>query len=220
MSGKCLPATVLVRKLLEQRACLQGEVPAAELPRLAEAVLGLATAVSASLQFGVGEDGHAYCDASVSVDVLMQCQRCLEPVTVALRTESRLRLIDELESTLAKTVEPVLLDKGSLNLVELVEEELLLALPIIARNRAEPDPAGITGEDGFAVNIRCIPGVVSVEELASVQGQGITDSTDKPGHATGGVTRRSEIGEDNPFNVLQSLKESSAQEQNHGSSKK
>ena len=228
MSGKCLPAAVLVRKLLEQRACLQGEAAASRLERLSGAVLGLASPVTASLQFGSTDDGHVHCDIAVSVDVQMQCQRCLEPVTVALRTDSRLRLLDELEpSNLARHVEPVLLVKGELNITELVEEELLLALPIIAKHRATPNPDYTPGVDAVSLSQLCLPGTVTVEDIDNeaaeaaqalmIDGQGRISSRAAHSPGAGGVTRRSEIGEDNPFNVLQSLVDSSEQEKNHGS---
>ncbi len=230
MSGKCLPAAILVRKLLEQRACLQGEVPVDRLGHLAEAVLGFASPVIASLQFGNADDGHAYCEVVVTVDVQMQCQRCLEPVTVALGTNSRVRLVDDIESpSLTKDIEPVLLEKGELNIVELVEEELLLALPIIAKHRSAPNPDYRPGVDAVGLARLCIPGTVTVEDIddaaqdaqavETVNGHGRSMSSDTQTPMPGGITRRSDIGEDNPFNVLQSLVDSGEQEQNHGSSK-
>ena len=69
--------------------------------------------------------------------VWLTCQRCLQPFEVPLAFERRLRFVHgeaEAEALDAESEDDVLALTRSLDLRELVEDELLLALPIVPRH--------------------------------------------------------------------------------------
>lgn len=75
--------------------------------------------------------------------VWLTCQRCLQPFTEALAIDRRLRFVRgeaAAEALDAEIEDDVLALSKSLDLRELVEDELLLALPIVPRHDVCPQP--------------------------------------------------------------------------------
>lgn len=73
----------------------------------------------------------------------LTCQRCLGPVETALDVERRFRFVDgeaQAAALDAAVEEDVLASSSSLDLRALAEDELLLALPIVARHQVCPEP--------------------------------------------------------------------------------
>ena len=112
----------------------RGEIKLAEMPRLTEAVLRLDDDAKYELDLfrdkhRVRIKGRAYATA------ILTCQRCLDECEVPLSPEISLALIEDIAEadTLAEEIEPLLFEKGTrLRSAELIEDELLLALPQIA----------------------------------------------------------------------------------------
>lgn len=95
----------------------------------------------AVLQFRVcgGQDarGRLQLHCTVSGNVEMQCQRCLKPVSVAVDSDRLLYLAaseadaDRLEAALADEDIEVIVAGHNLDLAGVVEDEVLLNLPIV-----------------------------------------------------------------------------------------
>ncbi len=89
---------------------------------------------SVELAFGKDDEGIPTVTGNLEAGVIMECQRCLEPVPVALRSELRLGIVrsDSMAAALPRYYDPLLLEDFELDLWGLVEEELILSLPLIA----------------------------------------------------------------------------------------
>ena len=63
----------------------------------------------------------------------MTCQRCMQPMSYTLQTQLNLALIkdDAQADALADEFEPLLLEAEEMNLPTVIEDELLLALPLV-----------------------------------------------------------------------------------------
>lgn len=135
-----LPRWVAARKFSARGQCLSGTVDVRELPRLMDAVLGANAPVRVALTF-VEEDGPEI-HGRVEARVTLTCERCLEPMEVALVANPALGLVrsDSEEAELPERLDPCLLPGEELDLFDLVEDELLLALPIVARHQEECRP--------------------------------------------------------------------------------
>ena len=75
--------------------------------------------------------------------VWLTCQRCLQPFAVPLALDRRIRFVRgeaQAEALDAEIEDDVLALSKSLDLRELIEDELLLALPIVPRHAACPQP--------------------------------------------------------------------------------
>jgi uncharacterized protein len=85
--------------------------------------------------------------------VQLTCQRCLEPVTVDLEVKIALGFVqnEQQMEALPESLEPFMLEEEEIPLAELLEQELILALPIVAYHEAcEPYPH--QGEDAVALD--------------------------------------------------------------------
>jgi uncharacterized protein len=129
--------------LAEREAVLSGEIGLRQLTRLREILHSDRGNIQASLKF------HRQTDRSVTVDLSFEtvleltCQRCLEPVVRSVSERSSLTLLapESMDSRVAKEGEAVVLTEGRLNPAALIEDELIVSLPIIPRH-AEIDECG------------------------------------------------------------------------------
>lgn len=82
----------------------------------------------------------------VRAGVTLVCQRCLQPMPYDLRADSRLAFVIGESDRVPAGHEAVTGDPKRVDLAGLVEDELLLALPVIARHAPGADcrlPAGV-----------------------------------------------------------------------------
>ena len=129
--------------LAEREAVLSGEIGLRQLTRLCEFLHSERGNIQASLKF------HRQTDRSVTVDLSFEtvleliCQRCLEPVVRNVSEQSSLTLLapESMNSRETKEGEAVVLTEGRLNPAALIEDELIVSLPIIPRH-AEIDECG------------------------------------------------------------------------------
>ena len=135
---KKLPESVDFLKQVERNACFEGAWPLSDFTRLAEVVYKDQGEIKARLKFGT-RAGTNCLDGHVQAELELRCERCLEPVKRHIESDFRFGLItseDEADS-LPKEFEPLLAQDYELSLLELVEDEILLSLPIVARHDEE-----------------------------------------------------------------------------------
>jgi uncharacterized protein len=120
-----------IDRLSEAEADVDFAVPLAELPRLAQ-LAGLAGEVRGRAHFR-RTAGIAVVELSFSGTARLACQRCLGTMEVGLdaATEVGLIVTEADASRVPEELEPVLAPDGRISIGELVEEELLLTLPIV-----------------------------------------------------------------------------------------
>jgi uncharacterized protein len=98
------------------------------------------------LQAVAGGAPQVWLELEAQAAVLRRCQRCLQPVTVDLQVRRRLRFVEgetqaaELD---ADSDDDVLAIEHALDLHALVEDELLLALPMVPRHAHCAAPAAV-----------------------------------------------------------------------------
>lgn len=128
-----LPTHIDPRKLALQGYLLEGEVKSDNLPRLAASVSEICKPLKASIQFELDESRAKIAHGNADVTVTAVCQRCLDPVQVDLHAEFAVQVIwsEDHEDRVAKNYEPWLVVDKMANLNELLEDEILLALPLV-----------------------------------------------------------------------------------------
>jgi uncharacterized protein len=109
---------------------IEGPVEGTRMPRLSSAIAQTVEPASVSCQFRRDEEGRYVVEVQVAMRVLVPCQRCLEDMTIDLEAHSLLAAVwnDEQAAALPARYDP-LITEGETNLWQLVEDELLLALP-------------------------------------------------------------------------------------------
>lgn len=136
------PATVDPIQLADKGARLTGEAPVKSLSRLAETCLDPSGSVMIDLAFErSGGDGLRIMHGTVQTRVRVTCQRCLEPMEVDLRAEPNLVLLRPGEHPEMVEAGEARVFERSVPLSELVEDELLLVLPMVPMHALEHCPA-------------------------------------------------------------------------------
>ena len=127
-----VPRHIEPRKFAQHGLQVTGEIPVDSLQRLAAVALAV-QAVSVTLQFALAQTKHRVVTGHFDGRVVMQCQRCLEPVELHLVGEVSLAMVwsEDDAKQLPSEYEPWVVAQEQADLYEIIEEELLLALPLV-----------------------------------------------------------------------------------------
>jgi uncharacterized protein len=128
-----LPTQIDPRKLALQGITLEGEFSAKDLPRLSASVEAVNSSLSATLGFSRDQSGQPLVkgEAKISVDVI--CQRCLDPMSIEIKAAIALQVIwsEDRIANVSPDYEPWIVVDKIADLGVVLEDELLLALPIV-----------------------------------------------------------------------------------------
>src|SRR5262245_30228294 len=114
-----------------EREVVAGVLAIADLPRLAELGCEAAT-LDYTVRGGEDAEGRATLTVGVSGELRLTCQRCLDPVDVPLATTTVLELAgSQAEIDAADDERDRVLASKSMDVAALVEDEVILALPMV-----------------------------------------------------------------------------------------
>ncbi|WP_065340207.1 YceD family protein [Azoarcus olearius] len=164
MSHPDVPSVVIAdpfRFAVEARS-LAGKVGVAALERLADALAGTEGDVEYRIAGSLDKQGKPRLQLIVKGCLELRCQRCLEGMSWALAVDRVLQPFrsgeeipdEELEDDEVDAIEV----ESGLDVVGLVEDEILLALPIAPRHES-CGPAGQEGADGKASPFAVLAGL-------------------------------------------------------------
>ena len=150
-----LPRTCHPGALAARGARLCGALPVNDLRRLASAVDRVEGPVRVDLEFGRDDSGLASIRGRLESAVQLTCQRCLEPLDLVLRVEVDVLVVHSQREPewRGQTREVVYVQDDSLPLQAMIEDELLLSLPMHAvhrRGRCSPPPSPPVPNGGTA----------------------------------------------------------------------
>lgn len=123
-----------------REAEVSGEIELKRLSRLRDMLHADEGSVRASLCFGPSQRGWVRLRLAYEATLRLVCQRCLDPMDFEARDESKLGLVETAasEALLPEDFEAVLLEEERFNPAQLLEDELLMALPLVPKH---DDPA-------------------------------------------------------------------------------
>lgn len=111
---------------------IEGDWPLQKLDRLADLLLDPQGYVSSRLSLG-REGRLRYVTGDVCAEVQVTCQRCMQAMPLTLKADISLGLVsDEAQGDqLPDGYEPLLVIDGKTRLPDVIEDELLLAMPLV-----------------------------------------------------------------------------------------
>lgn len=138
-------------KLARLGQMLEGEIDLAAMPRLASLLVDTEGAARLRLRFGIDAQGQPGVHGQVSATLRMICQRCLDSVSLDVDAPVSLAIVTSPEQAreLAEVYEPLLVGEEPVALAALAEEELILALPIVAMHAPEQCEAAMPVRDAL-----------------------------------------------------------------------
>ena len=115
---------------------LGGTIPLRRMKRLTALLASDEGEAEFELRFGYDEQRRAKVNVTVQAALMLVCQRSLEPYIEQVRQQTLLLVIadQEEQALLSNDEEFVLVTEGGIAVADLVEDELLLAVPQIPRN--------------------------------------------------------------------------------------
>lgn len=121
-----------VDRLSRGAAALDFDVELTQLPRLSSRAELIGGSVRGAVRFA-RKSGRAVADVTLEGAARLTCQRCMQPMTLPLSAHVQVALLSSADeaSTLEDVFEPVLAPEGRISVAELIEEEVLLSLPIV-----------------------------------------------------------------------------------------
>ncbi|MFD2180444.1 23S rRNA accumulation protein YceD [Veronia pacifica] len=135
-----LPLTVDPYRSAQKRLDYDGIIVAAQLERLAEATEGVISDAGVKLSFDVDAQGLKIVSGNATVEVELECQRCWGNFAHRYDIEFLYSPIfnEDQAGDLPDAYEPAIVDEnGEINLIQLVEDELIVALPQVAMHEEE-----------------------------------------------------------------------------------
>ena len=141
------PAFIEPLLLAEREERLDGQLPLTDLERLGEIICRDSGTIDYHLRLGRDDMDIPYIKGNFKVTLKLICQRCLEPFDLDVSgelsigmamSESEIRLLPE-------KYEPLLLTTDLISLSTLIEDEILLGIPMVPMHKQGSCPS--TGKE-------------------------------------------------------------------------
>ena len=153
------PFRLAVAAFAKEAARLEGRWPLAQFDRLTESAVAEALVAEGVVvtwqargeaRLLRGGEAQVWLHLTAATGLPLECQRCLKPVDVALNVQRSFVFVhgeDAAAQLDAATDDDVLALTRALDLRELIEDELLLALPVVPRHEVCPVPLVVRDDD-------------------------------------------------------------------------
>jgi uncharacterized protein len=149
-----LPPVLDVWRIVAAQRVFEGSMPLSRFARLAGSLADGSSECTYQVQFSRSDTGIDYVDIAVQADLPLICQRSLERFLYPVSVNQRLGLIrhEAQEAALPDDMEPVLVpEDGQLHPADLLEDELILAVPVVAINPEAPEIENVDIEEDIDV---------------------------------------------------------------------
>jgi len=128
---------------------IKGELAVKSLQRLCDLIADDGGAVYVNFHAVKDEQNRVFVKGQIRVELMLNCQLCLQPMTYLLSSEIDWLIVRSEEQQLQELehYDPVILDEDRFNIKNLIEDELILNLPIAPTHSIE---LGCQEHDSFA----------------------------------------------------------------------
>jgi uncharacterized protein len=132
-----------VDTLVSTDTAIDFKIPLAELPRVSHELIGKDGEASGHVRFS-RHMGHAVADLDVRAAPEVVCQRCMQPMRWPMNVKSRIALVSDYDAAdrVPDGMEVFLVEADSVSVRDLVDEEVMLALPHVPRHDEGSECAG------------------------------------------------------------------------------
>jgi uncharacterized protein len=132
-----------VDTLVGTETAIDFQIPLAELPRVSHELIGKDGEASGRVRFS-RHLGQAVADLDVKAAPEVVCQRCMQPMRWPMNVKSRIALVSDYDAAnrVPDGMEVFLVEADSVSVRDLVDEEIMLALPHVPRHEEGSDCAG------------------------------------------------------------------------------
>src|SRR6188768_4251842 len=131
-----------VDTLVGTEAVVDFTIPISELPRVSHELVGTEGEAKGHVRFS-RQLGQAVADLEVSAQPEVVCQRCMQPMHWPVTVNSRVALVTDYAAAdrVPEEMEVFLVEGDSVSVRDLVDEEVMLALPHVPRHAEDSECA-------------------------------------------------------------------------------
>jgi uncharacterized protein len=131
-----LSKTINLDQMFKQTTGLAGQFNLVECLRLAPLLLSTDAVVDFSLQFMQDDASRRVVKITIDCGLMLECQRCMQPMCYQVAIENLLVVVasEKEAENCPEEYEPLLLTTNEVILGDLLEDELLLKLPLVAKH--------------------------------------------------------------------------------------
>lgn len=122
--------------LAGEKRAIDTELSSAELPRVAKAVLPGSGPFHVQFAFEAAQQGIILVKGHITGQLSVRCQRCLDDLVIQVDSHPRLALLfkEQQRELLTGDYEPITVPSGEVRVADLIEDEILLTLPIAPKH--------------------------------------------------------------------------------------
>ncbi len=132
-----------VDTLVGTETAVDFSIPLSELPRVAHEISAKDGEARGHVKFS-RQLGQAVADLQVDAQPEVVCQRCMQPMRWPVKLKSRVALVSDYDSAdrVPDGMDVFLVEADSVSVRDLVDEEIMLALPNVPRHDEDSECAG------------------------------------------------------------------------------
>ena len=136
-------------QLCAKRRTFVGRLDLGTFERLAPLLASSGGEAAFTLSFTLDEKARALVHGRIEAELPVTCQRCLGTLVLSVREDFRLGLVrgPEEAEILDDELDPLLIEDGQVNPRDIIEDELILAVPITPRHSTEACPVRLGRPD-------------------------------------------------------------------------
>lgn len=156
MKNQVLPEFISLKELTLNESVLQGSVPLAKMSRLQDSLAKIDEILMVSLRFGTDTEGWRTIKGEVRGQVTLTCQRCMQQMKVAIGSDMALAIVanEQQGEELPEHYDPLLAVEDTISLYQIIEDEVLIALPLVAKHSEEECPIKLQNSSETGHNTR------------------------------------------------------------------
>lgn len=139
MAETLLPQQINILREVEQGTQLSGAIQMADMSRLLDMLAEPTGEVQIDLNFGKDAEGVKYVKGHIHCELQLTCQRCLKSVGYVIDEDINLSpvLSDGQAKQLPAQYEALMVDRDGQELLPIIEDEIILRLPIVAMHNTD-----------------------------------------------------------------------------------
>lgn len=190
MNDSLVPETLDIRKAFTAGTAIEGVWPVRNMTRLQDYLSADSGQASVHLTLSRDRDWRRIIQGEISVTVEVTCERCLESFPLSLSESVRLAVVESegLAERLPEEIDPWLTDADTLSIPDIIEDQLILGMPIVARHQ----------------DADCMPAEQRDALRAAAEKHANGKTTNKGQKEADG--QGTDPAADNPFAILETLK--------------
>lgn len=133
MKNSTLPQHINLLRLSEHTADFHGSLLIKDMARLLPSLYSEAGEVEVDLALETDKDGIPFCRVQLKTQATLQCQRCMQPFFYEIISDFVQAIVSKPEEAEALSIqyEPVVAEDGILIIKDMVEDGLILSLPLV-----------------------------------------------------------------------------------------